>query len=248
MPNWVRAELSFGVTQEKVSKIKEEIIDKKGLCRVYNPMPEELNNHTAPARIISKEEYEKQQQKPKEPYGSYGITQEMYDDFTKRFGCADWYTWANNNWGTKWGDCNIELEEQETIDGMVECIMRWESAWAPIPLEYVERFLNQYGADTSSDYYWEEEQGFGESYKFYKRVADPDGAGYLDVDNVWDVPEWEGWYKAEKSGRYFTKLTEFYSSIYGEWEEGYYEEYDLYAPYDPEEDGLLVAKDMNVID
>jgi len=49
-----------------------------------------------------------------------------------KYGHKDWYDWANENWDTKWGACNVEFDENSFFEG--ECssiVLSWESAWSP---------------------------------------------------------------------------------------------------------------------
>jgi hypothetical protein len=47
-----------------------------------------------------------------------------------KYGYKDWYDWANANYGTKWGACDVELENdwQENCD---EVRYHYQSAWSP---------------------------------------------------------------------------------------------------------------------
>jgi len=75
------------------------------------------------------------------------MTQEWYDDLVennrKRYeagqralaecGYTDWYTWANSVWGTKWGDCetNVEINDNDIN-------LRYETAWGPFSQTFWE--------------------------------------------------------------------------------------------------------------
>ena len=73
------------------------------------PMPNELREVTSPVRIISKEEYDKQEVRinnndltdVEKKFGvSRGITKEISDEYIAKFGFDNWYDWAYANWGT----------------------------------------------------------------------------------------------------------------------------------------------------
>ena len=75
------------------------------------PIPKELENTQSPTRIISQKEYDEQEKRIVEGnltdneknWGlSRGLTQELVDEYRKRFGASDWYDWQTSNWGTKW--------------------------------------------------------------------------------------------------------------------------------------------------
>lgn len=49
-----------------------------------------------------------------------------------KYGFKDWYDWANANWDTKWGACNVEFDEDSfSEDNCSSIILSWESAWSP---------------------------------------------------------------------------------------------------------------------
>jgi len=132
MPNHVTTEVKIDGTQKEIDKffklIKtnyegEDIFDFDNIL----PMPEELRGTRSPMKIISEEEYEKQEkevalitrqiaekkeagieltkeEKAKEDFGfSRNLTQELSDKYLKEFGADNWYDWRIKHWGTKWG-------------------------------------------------------------------------------------------------------------------------------------------------
>jgi hypothetical protein len=120
MPNWIRNNVTFSGNEEVIARMMNEIKGEREEQFIdFNkilPIPKELKGTQSPTRIISQEEYDKQEERiakdelteGERNWGiSRGITQEMHDDFIKRFGYADWYGWQINNWGTKWNasDC-----------------------------------------------------------------------------------------------------------------------------------------------
>lgn len=44
-----------------------------------------------------------------------------------KYGSRDWYDWCSKNWGTKWGDCDTVLEDQEPA----KLKFRFNTAWSP---------------------------------------------------------------------------------------------------------------------
>ena len=51
---------------------------------------------------------------------------------------ANWYQWANNNWGTKW---DVEVHNSMIEDDYVE--LSFDSAWGP-PIAWVEIVARKY--------------------------------------------------------------------------------------------------------
>ena len=177
MPNWVYNSIS--VEEQYADKLKE--ISKVGLARYYKPMPEELQGTTSPQRVDT-------------PDDLLEVTR-----LNELYGCADWYTWANRNWGTKWGCCDGYCTE----DGGV---YTYSTAWSPLDGEILY-LLSQ---DIPNFHYtWEEEQGFGQEFEVV------DGEVMLVME--WDIPDFQ---QTENDSIY--RLPERYESPQGVFEAGYY--------------------------
>ena len=126
------------------------------------PTPKELENTTSPVRIISQEDYDKVQELykkhgKKDVWASFnenkiskeerdlmfqnGITQEISDRLESEYGSDNWYTWANDNWGTKW---DIDDENINDMDD-TWCQLNFRTAWSccqPIVDKLKEMFPN----------------------------------------------------------------------------------------------------------
>lgn len=97
--------------------------------------PNPLSGFTSPVRIVSEEEYQAAKRKLDEqiekggPFLNLGLpmTMEMQYQFILTHDTADWYQWANMNWGTKWG---IYAVEEEVITNK-EIVLRYQTAWSP---------------------------------------------------------------------------------------------------------------------
>jgi hypothetical protein len=157
MPNHVINLLKISGPEDLVKRIKEEIahedrfIDFNMVC----PIPEELKGTTSPARILSQEDYDKQEariaagelEEHEKSFGvTRGITKEMSDEFIRKYGHNDWYGWQVENWGTKWNAYDIFLHKDGTI--------KFETAWstpdrliAKLSLKYPEAVFNVRFAD-----------------------------------------------------------------------------------------------------
>ncbi|GIP19726.1 hypothetical protein [Paenibacillus sp. J22TS3] len=132
------------IRRATVADSEEDLID----FNLLFPMPEALNNTVSPVRIVTEEEYAQARNKQAELLAKNAravtsglpLTREMYDSIVQKYGCADWYTWANKNWGTKWGTYDVEFEQAESIqykldndpeDQMMEISFSFKTAWSP---------------------------------------------------------------------------------------------------------------------
>ena len=130
VPNWVLNRIT--TKKEHLGKLKK--ISKTGIARYYKPMPEELKNTRAPQKITKEN------------------TQEDIDQIIMKYGVSDWYDWAVSNWGTKWGCCENEIENDEYW---------YKTAWAPLSLDLLKMLSKDI---PEFNYTWEEEQGFGQDW------------------------------------------------------------------------------------
>ena len=116
MPNHVTNVLTItGDNDQRVKELMDTLFDNDGNFDFDNflPMPNELSEVTSPVRIVSEDErnaliaeYERKELAGElHPFDSktFPLTQELQDEYIARFGCDNWYDWANENWGTKWG-------------------------------------------------------------------------------------------------------------------------------------------------
>ena len=135
MPNHVTNKLTIIGTNEQIKQVREAIRGEREDQFIdfhkIAPIPKELEGTRSPVHIISQEEYDKQEERlakdglteNEKNFGlSRGLTQELADEYTMRFGHADWYGWQTDNWGTKWNAYeNNEIDE--------DCI-EFQTAWS----------------------------------------------------------------------------------------------------------------------
>jgi hypothetical protein len=56
--------------------------------------------------------------------------QQMKDNLAK-YGASDWYDWNIENYGTKWGACHMEMDEDNLDEENGSLHFYFESAWSP---------------------------------------------------------------------------------------------------------------------
>jgi hypothetical protein len=164
MPNHVTNRLTIIGTEEQVTQVREAINgEREDQFIDFNkiaPIPKKLENTQSPLKIISQEEYDIQELKianddlteNERNWGfSRGLTQELADEYKKKFGYAEWYGWQNANWGTKWNAYSqVELD--------IYCI-EFQTAWAT-PYELLVKLSNMFPEVTFEVKYADEDFGY----------------------------------------------------------------------------------------
>lgn len=143
MPNHIINRLEIIGHERHIEEVLKSLRSKSDpdVCFDFNsflPMPEELQKVTSPVRIVTKAELKKELKRLEENpddmfHNTHGITQEMSDDYIERFGHNDWYTWALQNWGTKWGAYDSRLISKEPDDEKPQYVrvkIEFQTAWA----------------------------------------------------------------------------------------------------------------------
>jgi hypothetical protein len=115
MPNWITNILTINADEKMVQKILSEIKSEESEFDFNKivPQPRELDDTTAPASIVSDEDYEKSPSK--------GITQTMSEDFIRKYGFNNWYDWRYENWGTKWNADEVIINDNEITFNTAWC-------------------------------------------------------------------------------------------------------------------------------
>ncbi len=122
MPNWVSNNVTITASKKLLEKIKAEVKGENSefdFNRIAS-MPKELENTRSPMVAISKKEYKEQELRIvrgelTEHEKSFGVsrclTQELIDEYNRKFGACDWYGWHLANWGTKWNACDVYVSD-----------------------------------------------------------------------------------------------------------------------------------------
>ena len=135
MPNWCNNSINISGSTETIKAIWDEANkEDSGLLNAMKPMPKELEGTTSPT--------------PQEGQAGYKGPQPKVD------GHDNWYSWRNENWGTKWDiDPREGLEFTDNGDGTAQISGWFESAWAP-PIQAYDTFLDDMdGCSLTADYH-----------------------------------------------------------------------------------------------
>lgn len=173
--NWIALGELSAPQQEKLNAI---INTPNGLCGYYHPMPDDIRNTTSPTRIVSEAEYKKIMKENKKIdrtkpfyYEPKPITKKMQKALMEKYGCDNWYDWAYQNWATKWGCYDSELDGDT---------LRFTTAWSVVDMDIIYKFAQDF---PTFELHYEEEQGWGGTIEF------ADGE-FVSLEEF-DIPEWK---------------------------------------------------------
>ena len=192
MPNWCDNQITItgpNSVIDKIEKIVKDEDDKNGLLNYFHPMPAELRDTTADGSNDKK--------------------------MIKKYGHSDWYSWACENWSTKWEVSEFYgVDRQHLNDSLDESTISFgfSSAWAP-PIGAYERFImnmSEKNLDVSVKAYYYEggcdfagcwDNGDDECIAPSDYKSDDeywnDGLGY-DLDEMFNFRESMAEYEAEQ--------------------------------------------------
>ena len=188
MPNWCDNQITITGPNSVIDKIEKIVTEEKdgdGLLNYFHPMPAELKDTTADGS------------KDKEMLAKHGH--------------SDWYSWATENWSTKW-EVNefYGVDRQHLNDSLDESTISFgfSSAWSP-PIGAYEQFLadnencslKAYYYEGGCDFMGEWDNGNDDCYapSDYKSTDDfwQDGIGST-LDDMFNITESMAEYEAEQ--------------------------------------------------
>jgi hypothetical protein len=143
MPNWVSSTLYVRGPQKSLDKFREQALGEEDAIDLNNfiPMPEEIRGISSHPVPVEEHEYEEALKKHEENksdkrlVSSRPVTQKMLDEMIEKYGATNWYDWSLENYGTKWGLCDVEDISCRKGELMYDFSTAWspaEKAWLKI--------------------------------------------------------------------------------------------------------------------
>jgi len=198
MPNWVSTTLSVKGSPTEVQRFIDGIKDSK-ILESYVPCPTELHETVAGYVGDDKAEEHRKQQ----------------ESNIAKYGHKDWYDWAYDNWGTKWGDCDTDIgHPMQLANGSWEVVMRYQTAWGPADTGFLK--VSTLFPELLFTFDYDEEAGFfagTEAYlngaSVFESMYEPCAyEGEVDYDDYESIDKYEAWKEAQ-SDAIFTQYCEF---------------------------------------
>lgn len=149
MPNWCFQNLEvYGKTEQEVlafvEAIKVQGEDNKFSLNQLHPMPKCLEGSTK--GFFSNEDEQK-------------ALEEQSEKNKAECGYANWYDWADANWSTKWGACDVDYIYEGSVHDGHEVTIKFESAWCPA-VELIRTISSKFPTLVFSLSYTEESDAF----------------------------------------------------------------------------------------
>lgn len=218
MPNHVSNILTVKGTNEKVAEVIKVLMNDNEEVTFDNffPMPEELRNVSSPVKVVSQKEYDEQKLELERKLASgenvwsttLPITKEMQDEYLEKYGSDNWYDWAIENWGTKWGAYSGYAINEDSVffqsawSTPYEAMVRLSIMYPEVEIKVAyadEDFGHNVGEYTLKDGYEIDsntpEGGSMEAMRMALNIHD--GEDYYLSENIYDITEddiHDSWY------------------------------------------------------
>lgn len=198
MPNWVSTTLSVKGSPTEVQRFIDGIKDSK-ILESYVPCPTELHETVAGSVGTDKAEEHRKQQ----------------ESNIAKYGHKDWYDWAYDTWGTKWGDCDTSIgHPMQLANGSWEVVVHYQTAWGPADAGFLK--VSTLFPELLFTFDYDEEAGFfagTEAYlngdTVFQSMYEPCAyEGEVDYDDYESIDKYEAW-KETQGDAIFTQYCEF---------------------------------------
>jgi hypothetical protein len=178
MPNWCFQNLTvYGKSEEDVKPFLDAIKDKENEGKVslnqLHPMPKCLEGSTS--GFFTDEEKRKEHE-------------EQAKRNIEECGYADWYEWNNANWGTKWGACDVELNDDLPVKDGYIASLKFESAWSPA-VDLIRNISSKFPRLMFSLSYTEESDAFAGVEVFVQGFSEGEFTIEPDTEELPDMDE-----------------------------------------------------------
>ena len=198
MPNWVSTSLSVQGSEKELQRFIDGITDSK-ILESYVPCPEEL--HATVAGYVGEDKAEEHRRQQEANIAKYGY--------------PNWYDWAYDNWGTKWGDCDTDIAfPLQFGNGTWELQVNYQTAWGPADAGFLK--VSALFPELLFTFDYDEEAGFFAGVHVFKNGAIVFESMYepcsyeeeVDWDNDASIEKYENW-KESKSDEIYIQYTNF---------------------------------------
>ena len=135
MPNWCQNRCVFSGPPAELARLRDLMQNKEDVFDFSKvmPMPAALRDiHTGSNKIDGVDYTAWRTEGEGDDAKSIGLSTDDLLALQEEYGASDWFEWANQHWGTKWGACDsfvMDDGEQLTYD--------FDTAWGP-----AEPFIN----------------------------------------------------------------------------------------------------------
>ena len=172
MPNYCECELFVNGEPDELKRfiagLKVGEDGKFSILRSYFPMPAALEHTMSPAVIIEDDAARLEYMKESVISAiekSHPITRAENATYLATHGANNWYDWARNNWGTKWGDFDTKFIEPIDEDDLWIVPISFRTAWRA-PHEGMLVIVAQFPALEFSLYWYERGMAIQGGYEY----------------------------------------------------------------------------------